>query len=193
MLRLSHPRHVEDMTTKTTTTTTRLPDPDSRRPRAPDWGEFYKNGLPGEIIVIEDTPDPSPGSANNAASTNGYAVVPTAQSASSKKRKLDDEEGTQKTEQPRRSHAPNGATAASTATARAEGEDRLPNQKKRRTSRYQSGVGLDGLLYNEQSRPRPSSYKGLDGPVTKAKDVHIGIRQQVSRTPNSVGSGENVC
>lgn len=29
----------------------------SRR-RKPDWGEFYKNGLPKEVIVIDDTPPP---------------------------------------------------------------------------------------------------------------------------------------
>lgn len=26
--------------------------------RKPDWGEFYKNGLPKEVIVIDDTPPP---------------------------------------------------------------------------------------------------------------------------------------
>ncbi|KAL1967431.1 hypothetical protein VTN77DRAFT_3216 [Rasamsonia byssochlamydoides] len=28
------------------------------RRRKPDWGEFYKNGLPKEVIVIDDTPPP---------------------------------------------------------------------------------------------------------------------------------------
>ncbi|KAM3521407.1 hypothetical protein NHJ13051_006251 [Beauveria bassiana] len=31
-----------------------------RRPREPDWNSFYKNGLPKEVIVIEDSPDPAP-------------------------------------------------------------------------------------------------------------------------------------
>lgn len=31
-----------------------------RRSREPDWGNFYKNGLPKEIIVIDDTPEPEP-------------------------------------------------------------------------------------------------------------------------------------
>lgn len=29
-----------------------------RRSKEPDWNSFYKNGLPKEIIVIDDTPDP---------------------------------------------------------------------------------------------------------------------------------------
>ncbi|GAP89773.1 putative CMGC CLK protein kinase [Rosellinia necatrix] len=29
-----------------------------RRSKEPDWKQFYKNGLPKEIIVIDDTPDP---------------------------------------------------------------------------------------------------------------------------------------
>ena len=31
---------------------------DSNRRKKPDWGEFYKNGIPKEIIVIDDTPPP---------------------------------------------------------------------------------------------------------------------------------------
>ncbi|TAQ87849.1 hypothetical protein B7494_g3806 [Chlorociboria aeruginascens] len=30
----------------------------SKEPREPDWHKFYKNGLPKEIIVIEDSPSP---------------------------------------------------------------------------------------------------------------------------------------
>ncbi|TQV98423.1 protein kinase lkh1 [Cordyceps javanica] len=30
-----------------------------RAPRQPDWNTFYKNGLPKEVIVIEDSPDPT--------------------------------------------------------------------------------------------------------------------------------------
>ncbi|OAA73665.1 Protein kinase-like domain protein [Cordyceps fumosorosea ARSEF 2679] len=29
-----------------------------RAPRQPDWNTFYKNGLPKEVIVIEDSPEP---------------------------------------------------------------------------------------------------------------------------------------
>jgi dual-specificity kinase len=31
-----------------------------RRSKEPNWNEFYKNGLPKEIIVIDDSPEPEP-------------------------------------------------------------------------------------------------------------------------------------
>ncbi|KAB8272224.1 kinase-like domain-containing protein [Aspergillus minisclerotigenes] len=42
------------------------------RRKKPDWGEFYKNGIPKEVIVIDDTPPPeqSKGSARNFATTS---------------------------------------------------------------------------------------------------------------------------
>jgi dual-specificity kinase len=66
-----------------------LPTAQSRK-KKPDWGEFYKNGVPKEIIVIDDDDDvndetlqptwktvsraPAPGTAT--ALTNGTAVPP---------------------------------------------------------------------------------------------------------------------
>lgn len=38
------------------------------RRKKPDWGEFYKNGIPKEVIVIDDTPPPD--SANKPAARN---------------------------------------------------------------------------------------------------------------------------
>lgn len=60
----------------------------SREPRAPNWPEFYKNGLPKEIIVIDDdTPEPS-------ASVKPYAqnraVAESDNRHAAKKRKRDD-------------------------------------------------------------------------------------------------------
>ncbi|KAI9932277.1 hypothetical protein ASPWEDRAFT_739451 [Aspergillus wentii DTO 134E9] len=34
------------------------PSGDNSRRKKPDWGEFYKNGIPKEVIVIDDTPPP---------------------------------------------------------------------------------------------------------------------------------------
>lgn len=73
-----------------------------RRSREPDWSTFYKNGLPKEIIVIDDTPEPDRPNAAAAVTaaaaqtlTNGrqpVAVVNSANASSSaKKRKRDDE------------------------------------------------------------------------------------------------------
>lgn len=52
------------------------PGQDSRS-KKPDWGEFYKNGIPKEVIVIDDTPPPensktaSRGLPSVSAATNG--------------------------------------------------------------------------------------------------------------------------
>ncbi|KAJ5490758.1 Dual specificity protein kinase [Penicillium diatomitis] len=44
------------------------------RRKKPDWGEFYKNGLPKEVIVIDDSPGPE--SSKPATGTTGAAVSP---------------------------------------------------------------------------------------------------------------------
>ncbi|KAJ9219297.1 kinase-like domain-containing protein [Paecilomyces variotii] len=60
-------------------TTVRVP-----RRKKPDWGEFYKNGLPKEVIVIDDTPTPEPheedpyppAGPSTATATGGMTVQP---------------------------------------------------------------------------------------------------------------------
>lgn len=44
-----------------------------KRDRRPDWNEFYKNGLPEEVIVIDDSPEPQTRTnhATRTAATNG--------------------------------------------------------------------------------------------------------------------------
>jgi len=58
-----------------------------REPRQPNWPEFYKNGLPKEIIVIDDdTPEPSP-----SVKPNGQRAVAESDSRhAAKKRKRED-------------------------------------------------------------------------------------------------------
>lgn len=46
-----------------------------KRAREPDWGTFYRNGLPSEIIVIDDTPEPEKQNGAAAAATT-TAVQP---------------------------------------------------------------------------------------------------------------------
>ena len=42
--------------------------------KKPDWGEFYKNGIPKEVIVIDDTPAPE--SSNTGPRTTAVAPAP---------------------------------------------------------------------------------------------------------------------
>jgi dual-specificity kinase len=68
-----------------------------RRSRGPNWDDFYRNGLPQEIIVIDDSPEPSQTATNDSSQRklNGDAAttVSTAHSARHvpKKRKRDDD------------------------------------------------------------------------------------------------------
>lgn len=48
--------------------------PRRQRSREPDWNSFYKNGLPKEIIVIDDSPEPSAGG-TSAANHPSHHVV----------------------------------------------------------------------------------------------------------------------
>ncbi|KAL7920869.1 serine/threonine protein kinase, CMGC group [Trichoderma austrokoningii] len=59
-----------------------------RRSREPDWNTFYRNGLPKEIIVIDDTPEPEANTGRRI--TNAAAA---ADSASAKKRRRDEQPG----------------------------------------------------------------------------------------------------
>ncbi|UKZ77403.1 hypothetical protein TrVFT333_005124 [Trichoderma virens FT-333] len=64
-----------------------------RRSREPDWNNFYRNGLPKEIIVIDDTPEPEANTGRKI--TNGNTIVPdsaaaTAAQQAAKKRRRDD-------------------------------------------------------------------------------------------------------
>ncbi|KAL6236995.1 hypothetical protein BDW75DRAFT_96931 [Aspergillus navahoensis] len=71
----------------TPTTTAAMPQPpkpastgvstQSGRRKKPDWGEFYKNGIPKEVIVIDDTPPPD----QPAAASRTYPTASTAHAA----------------------------------------------------------------------------------------------------------------
>ncbi|KAI1154507.1 kinase-like domain-containing protein [Nemania diffusa] len=68
-----------------------------RRSKEPDWNKFYKNGLPKEIIVIDDTPDPETQESTTATSrtyTNDTVSGSTAKQGArhvAKKRRKEDE------------------------------------------------------------------------------------------------------
>ncbi|KAI4870829.1 kinase-like protein [Hypoxylon rubiginosum] len=46
-----------------------------RRSKEPDWSTFYKNGLPKEVIVIHDTPDPEPDKPSYSVATSSRAYA----------------------------------------------------------------------------------------------------------------------
>lgn len=93
------PRHdaaysAGSMTERAPATRAEQPSRKRRRSREPDWGTFYKNGLPKEIIVIDDTPEPEANTSRKI--TNGTAAAPSDNTSSqvAKKRRREDESGT---------------------------------------------------------------------------------------------------
>ncbi|KAI1347680.1 kinase-like domain-containing protein [Xylaria sp. FL0043] len=65
-----------------------------RRSKEPDWKQFYKNGLPKEIIVIDDTPEPEAQTSTSTASrtftndtVNGSATKPATRPAAKRRKK----------------------------------------------------------------------------------------------------------
>ncbi|KAI1822709.1 kinase-like domain-containing protein [Xylaria intraflava] len=69
-----------------------------RRSKEPDWKQFYKNGLPKEIIVIDDTPEPDQNVSTGTMSrtytndpVNGPVNGPAARHCAKKRRKDDEQ------------------------------------------------------------------------------------------------------
>ncbi|KAL2270458.1 hypothetical protein VTJ83DRAFT_2642 [Remersonia thermophila] len=169
-----------------------------RRSRVPDWKDFYKNGLPKEIIVIEDTPEPAPqpSTAPSTSTVNHTApavVANAANSSSAKKRKRDD--GTAPYDPVHHSatvgsHTPSKSTVASDRTSSAIHTtaatslssnsqydcDTQPGTKRKRTTRQQ--------IANETRRREAAAtyttgplayYHAPPQPIKKARDVHIKV------------------
>lgn len=85
---------VGSMAESAATSTAEQPSRKRRRSREPDWSTFYKNGLPKEIIVIDDTPEPEANTSRKL--TNSTAVAPSDNTNRqvAKKRRREDESGT---------------------------------------------------------------------------------------------------
>ena len=82
-------------TTTMATTYDLEPSRKRRRSREPDWQDFYRNGLPKEIIVIDDSPEPTANTSRKIVHNN----YPTAESNSystsqARKRRRPDEDVT---------------------------------------------------------------------------------------------------
>jgi dual-specificity kinase len=175
-----------------------------RRSREPDWKTFYKNGLPKEVIVIEDTPEPEQpnGVSSSAQTLSGRTLVAgdsSVNGSSMKKRKRDDDltpfdpvHHSAITA----SHTPSKSTIASDRTNSAiqttaatslgslssNGQyeyDTQPGQKRKRTTRQQ--------IANEARRREAAiandalaHYRPPPFPPKKARDVHIKVIPDVS-------------
>ncbi|CAG9991727.1 unnamed protein product [Clonostachys byssicola] len=142
-----------------------------RRTGAPDWNEFYKNGLPSEVIVIEDTPEPDPnGSIKEVASY--HIIAPTIPpNSATKKRKYEDDSSSISTSAKISSNQSLQASSKSTpydVPSPSTSSKDARAAKKRRT-RGQNTADRDGT----RQSPSVVGYQGLSKPAVKARDVAV--------------------
>uniref|UniRef100_A0A0B7JNJ0 Protein kinase domain-containing protein n=2 Tax=Bionectria ochroleuca TaxID=29856 RepID=A0A0B7JNJ0_BIOOC len=147
------------------------PGPMGRRTGAPDWNEFYKNGLPSEVIVIEDTPEPDPnGSIKEVASY--HIIAPTIPpNSAAKKRKYEDDSSSISTSAKISSNQSLQASSKSTpydVPSPSTSSKDARAAKKRRT-RGQNSADRDGT----RQVPSVVGYQGLSKPPVKARDVAV--------------------
>ncbi|KAF7548415.1 hypothetical protein G7Z17_g7074 [Cylindrodendrum hubeiense] len=150
--------------------------------RLPDWNEFYKNGLPQEIIVIEDTPEPCPERPTDQ-TPSYHTIVPSIKPTATRKRKFDEEPVTQpkkSTEEPYIERPGAKIVQAQHAEIRLPEPNSTPqlgspdprvNQKRKRT-RYQLANGAAEIDARSLLGTN-IEYKGLTKPVLRAKDVAV--------------------
>jgi dual-specificity kinase len=152
------------------------PHASNSRRRAPNWDEFYKNGLPKEVIVIEDSPEPVVVAARTVAAAassaaGGHLEPP----SSAKKRKRDEAAYADARPRVPLAHAPNTAAAAA-AAAEVVYYDGDPNAARRKRARRPADVKRE--VDGGESLPMP--YKAPQPPIQKSGDVTVRVVREVS-------------
>ena len=184
------------------------PSQSSRR-KKPDWGEFYKNGIPKEVIVIDDSPGPESAKAAPPLLNHASTGHPPAPQPAGKRRRTGIETAYDLGYYDRPSFSINpqqyGETSHSLSTDRTTSlhttaptslgsqgssgasngvyyEDASIGQKRKRTTRKSTR--------DEQKRRELEnvgdaflSYVPPPHPVIKAKDVPVPLVRDVSATP----------
>ncbi|EFQ27003.1 hypothetical protein CGRA01v4_08005 [Colletotrichum graminicola] len=186
-----------------------------RRSKEPDWNKFYKNGLPKEIIVIDDTPEPEQGKAVG----NGVRVVSNgngiaANGASSrpvpKKRKRDDEPqpydpvyhnnkyAASHTTTPHHNGTPSGSTISTDRTTNSvihtttatslssNGQEYYEAQPGQKRKRTRQQIAQEAKKREVEGLSDPFvSYKPPPYPPKKASDVHVRVVQDNGYNKNA--------
>jgi dual-specificity kinase len=170
-----------------------------RRSREPDWKNFYRNGLPKEVIVIDDTPEPEANIGRKLTNANPPVVANDAAARQpARKKRRDDEPATahhagyhvqyvgSHTNTPHQNTTPIGSTLSSDRTNSAlhttaptslsadsqHDNSQLPLKRKRTRQQVASEAkrrDVDGL-----GEPF-LTYKPLPYPPKKASEVHVRV------------------
>lgn len=138
-----------------------------RPPRQPDWNSFYKNGLPQEVIVIEDSPEPV--AKNQAPSRPALPASATDGALSSaRKRKADQEE----------SGSVGNGTANGSNIYASTSESNL-GRKRRRVEDQHNGTQSSSQSVVAVKRPKYAEYKPPRGPSRRVLNAEIRVVHDV--------------
>lgn len=179
-----------------------------RAKRKPDWSEFYKNGVPKEVIVIDDDDEPSGADASRAAAPNDTA------NGAAKRRKTgqaaandpvyQQQTSYSTTQTPYAEHSSSHNTVSTDRTTsalnttaptslgsqvstgtytRAPAEDGVAGQKRKRSTR-QAAQDEAAREAKKRHLERPEDpydhYLPPPNPPIKAKDVYVQVVHDVS-------------
>jgi dual-specificity kinase len=166
-----------------------------RRSREPDWNTFYRNGLPKEIIVIDDSPEPEANTGRKLANTGpapAYEASPAHQQPAKKRRRDDAPPAGYHVQYLSHTNTPNGGTnstdrtnsainttAPTSLSSNGQYEEPALPLKRKRTTRQQTandakrrdvdGLGSQFLTY----KPPPFPPKKVpEVPVRVIRDDH---------------------
>lgn len=191
--------------TQTQTKTDSLPRK-RRRSKEPDWGTFYKNGLPKEVIVIHDTPDPEPDqpSYSVATSTRPYAngtKNSTTRHPAKRRRKEEgsyagsvngsyqqtSNSGSISTDRTTSAHNTTAATSLGSLSSNGHYEYEAAQHAGQKRKRTRHQVAQEAKRREvEVLSDALASYQPPQKPVKKAGDVTVRVVSDVS-DPNSCG------
>lgn len=176
--------------------------PDNQRRKQPDWNEFYKNGVPKEIIVIDDdSPEP-----NHTGNASGQQQQADAYGASGRKRKVDQGYEIEYTDSPTYSTHPAkfGGSSSSAASYHSGGrttslqtvtaptslesygsnpastsyEDVRTGQKRKR-AQPQKETRAQTKRRQQETTDAFADYIPPPKPAKKAPDVHVPVIRDV--------------
>lgn len=181
----------------------------SREPREPDWNTFYKNGLPKEVIVIDDSPTPDPSISAISNGQSNHATLAENTRHTTKKRKRDDvydpvyqvDASNSADQSPQYKTYSSGSTVSTDRTTSAihttaatslgslssngqNGyevlEDTVPGQKRKRTATRLQIANEAKRKELEVNGDAYTSYRPPPRPPIKAPEVQVKVIQDVS-------------
>ncbi|KAM4064403.1 kinase [Hirsutella rhossiliensis] len=172
-------------------------DPDSakKRRREPDWNEFYRNGLPKEIIVIGDSPEPTANIGRKLANVGTAVASSSAAPPPTKRRRKDDAVAPSHVDYvashatPLQSSHPNdvnissertsatlNTTAPTSLSSNSQRDEAAPSFEHRRTTRRRTAAEAKRKAL-DKARASFLTYEPPPNPPKKVSNVHVRVIQ----------------